>query len=191
MATETMSATAIRPLTYDDLLQTPEGDVNRYEIIAGEMVVSASPSKRHAWISLRLVRLMADYVEEHKLGEVFHAPVDVRLGRHDIVVPDIIFLSEERKHLFGTQLVDGAPDMIVEVLSPSTRSRDLTAKLHLYAEAGVQEYWIVDQNSGEITVYWRSHNRSYEHLPADGTKACSRVIPGFELNSTKLIAGLD
>lgn len=191
MATETMPTTATRPLTYEDLLETPEGDIYRYEIIAGEMIVSASPSKRHARISLRLVRRMADYVEEHNLGEAFHAPVDVRLGRHDIVVPDIIFLSAERSHVFGERLADGAPDLIVEVLSPSTRTRAVKVKLQQYVQAGVQEYWVVDPRSGKISVYWRTHERTYELLPAEDGTTRSRVIPGFEVNPADLVAGLD
>src|SRR5687768_1885365 len=111
-------------LTYEDLLGSPQDDANRYEILAGELFVSASPSKRHAWISFQLARRLADFVDEHGLGHVFHSPVDVRLTRNDIVVPDVIFLSLERKHLYGDQLVEGPPDLVVEVLSPSTRARD-------------------------------------------------------------------
>ena len=191
MATETMPTTATRPLTYEDLLETPEGDGYRYEIIAGEMVVSASPSKRHARVSFRLARLLADFVDEQNLGEVFHAPVDVRLGRHDIVVPDILFFTADRSHLFGERLADGPPDLIVEVLSPSTRSRDLRTKMRLYADTGVQEYWVVDPKMGKISVYWRTHERTYDLLPAEGTRARSQVIPGFEVDSAELIAGLD
>jgi len=191
MATETLRPTATRPLTYVDILETPVGESNRYEIIAGEMFVSASPSKRHAWISTRLFRWIADYAEQNNLGVVFHAPVDVRLTLHDVVVPDVIFLREERKHLFGEHFVDGPPDLIVEILSPSTRSRDVTAKKRLYAETGVQEYWVVDQVTADVTVYWRSHKGSYEVISAEDGKVRSRIIPGLEIISDKLLVGLD
>ena len=178
-------------LTYGDLLNTPQNDGNRYEILGGDLFVTASPSKRHAWICARPSRWMGTYVEKRKLGEVFATPVDVQLTMHDVVVPDILFLSQERLHLFDDQKIVGAPDLIVEVLSPSTRSRDLTAKLHLYAQTGVQEYWIVDQVSAAVTIYWRMPIGSYELLPSEQNKVKSRVIPGFELVSDELIAGLD
>lgn len=190
-ANEGAATTANLPLTYEYLLTTPEGDGNRYEVLAGELFATASPSKRHAWICTRLSRWMGTFVEENGLGEVFGTPVDVKLTHHDIVVPDVFFLRQDRLHLFDDKKVEGAPDLIVEVLSPSTRSRDLTAKMRLYAEVGVQEYWIVDQVSPEITVYARSPNGSFELVPTDPAHVHSRVIPGFELNSGKLIAGFD
>jgi Uma2 family endonuclease len=183
--------TAARPLTYQDLLETPEGDGNRYEILAGELIVTASPSKRHAWISFRLARRMADHVEQRSMGVVFHSPVDVRLTRYDVVVPDIIFLSAERRNIFGERFVDGAPDLIVEVLSPSTRSRDLTAKLQLYARTGVQEYWIVDPDTSDVTVYALSAQGAYELVPAVEGRICSRLLPEFELQTADLLSGID
>src|SRR5688500_10184635 len=101
---------ATRPLTYEDLLQTPVNDGKRYEIIGGEMVVTASPAKKHVRVSIRLILLFGNYVTEHSLGEVYPAPVDVRLTPYDIVVPDLIFLRSERLHIYGDQVVDGPPD---------------------------------------------------------------------------------
>ena len=188
MATATTARTS---LTYEDLIDTPHGDGKRYEILGGELFVSAPPSKRHAWISFQLALRLAEYVEQRALGVVFHAPVDVRLTHNDVVVPDVIFLSTARRHLFGEQRIDGAPDLVVEVLSPSTRSRDLTAKLQLYAQTGVQEYWIVDQVTATVTLYWRAPHGSYELISSESDRVRSRVVPGFELETTELIAGLD
>src|SRR5215211_2023253 len=187
MVTTTSKA---KPLTYADLLKTPKDDGNRYEILAGELVASASPSKRHAWMSFQFARKLADHVEKHGLGVVFHSPVDVRLSRNDVVVPDVIFLSTDRVHLYGEQYVDGAPDLVVEVLSRSTRSRDLTAKLRLYAQAGVQEYWLIDPDLGEITLYFRLPSGTYEVVGGNSDRARSRILFDFEVTTAELVEGL-
>jgi Uma2 family endonuclease len=134
---------------------------------------------------------MGNFVEQRNLGEVFSSPVDVRLTPYDVVVPDLFFLRTERFHLFDQWALSGAPDLIVEVRSPSTRSRDLTTKLHLYARTGVQEYWIVDPDTSTVTVYTLSASGAYELLPAHGGKVRSNVLSGFELDAHDLVKGLD
>lgn len=181
---------ATRPLTSDDLLQTPEGDGIRYELLGGELFVSASPAKRHTWILARLARLLGNHVEQRGLGEVFGSPIDVRLTKFDVVVPDIVFIRSERFHLFGEHFLDGAPDLIVEILSPSTRVRDRTDKLRLYARFGVPEYWIVDPESSGITVFVLSRPGSYEALDTSAGFR-STVLPDFELSPPTLFAGID
>ena len=131
-----MSAT-VGPMTYEDLKQMPQ-DGNRYEIVDGEPVVSPAPTLTHAEIVARLFFLIRAFVLQHKLGgRVFTAPVDVRLAALRIVEPDIVYVSRERRGIMADPaLIDGAPDLVVEVLSPSNRAYDQQVKFRLYAQAG-------------------------------------------------------
>jgi Uma2 family endonuclease len=184
-------ALASRPLTYGDLLQTPEGDGNRYELLGGELFVSRSTQRSHVFASTRLCFLLGKHVDQRNVGEVFHGPVDVRLTPYDVVVPDIIFLKKDRLHVFGDRLVDGRPDLIVEVLSETTRAQDQKDKLQLYARTGIEEYWIVDPDEQVMTVYALSARGTFDHVPAREGRIRSRVLPELELDVASLFAELD
>jgi Uma2 family endonuclease len=181
-------AAATRGLTYEDLLETPEGDGNRYELLGGELFVSRSPQRSHVFASSRLCFLLGNHVDQRNLGQVFHGPVDVRLTPYDIVVPDIIFLKTDRLHVFGDRLVDGRPDLIVEVLAPTTRARDQIDKAQLYARTGVEEYWIVDPDAHAVTVYALSVGGTLERMSAQVGKVQSRVLPELKLDVVNLFA---
>ena len=168
---------ATQPLTYKDLASTPEGDGNRYELLGGEMFVTPSPAKRHIFLTSRLFLLLSNHVLQNSLGHVFHAPVDVRLTPYDVVVPDILFLSAERANIFGDRLIEGPPDLVAEVLSPSTRSRDLETKRLLYARTGVSEYWIVDIDRSSVTVHILNAAGEFDILVATDGLIESRVLP--------------
>jgi Uma2 family endonuclease len=173
---------ATRPFTAEDILETPEGDGKRYELIAGELIVTASPSVRHAWIVSRIVRALDAFVGERDLGTIFGSPVDVRLTLFDVVVPDILYVRKERQILFGEHFLEGAPDLVVEVLSSSTRSRDLTEKMALYARMGIAEYWIADPEISRISIYGLTATGGYELLASEENRVVSRVLPGIELD---------
>src|SRR5579883_540461 len=119
-------------LTYEDLLETPD-DGKRYEIIDGVLYVSPSPSRVHQRLLLKLITLLAGWVEEHDLGEVFLSPFDVLLGIHDIVIPDIVYVSKERLGIVDEANVKGPPDLVVEIISPTSRRRDTVLKMQRYA----------------------------------------------------------
>ena len=134
--------------TYIDYKNTP--DDKRYELLDGELVVVPSPRTGHQKTLLKLgVRLVA-FVEERRLGEVYVAPFDVVLADTDVVQPDILFISNERAGIVTEDNVQGAPDLVIEILSPSTAERDRTFKRSLYAHHGVREFWIVDTNAGSV-----------------------------------------
>jgi Uma2 family endonuclease len=139
-------------LTYEDYLLFPE-DGRRHEIIDGEHFVTAAPFLRHQRLSWRLGGYFFKFLEEHPLGEFFQAPVDVLLSPHDIVQPDLLFVSAERAHILKKRYVRGAPDLVVEIVSESTRRRDQALKLRRYERFGVREYWLVDPDRGSVTVY--------------------------------------
>ena len=136
--------------TYADYCRLP--DDQRYELIDGEFYVAPSPWTAHQSSSFRLGRLMADFVERLLLGVVFMAPYDVILSDNDTLQPDILFVAESRRNIITHRACEGAPDLVVEVLSPSTSQRDLVLKRSRYAMFGVREYWIVNPATGTIEV---------------------------------------
>ena len=122
--------------------------LEHYELIEGELILVAAPPPKHQRVSGRLFRWFGDFLMPRDLGEVLYAPLDVRLGPESYVQPDLLVILRERAHLVGPHLVDGAPDLVVEIFSPSSRSIDQDRKLRLYARTGVRETWLVDIDAG-------------------------------------------
>jgi len=138
--------------TYNDYMNLTPPDSFGFQIIRGELVVSPSPKRRHQRTVLSLGRILDTYVNAHDLGEVFLAPFDVVLDAdypepENIVQPDLMFISKERLDIITDDNVQGAPDLVVEVLSDSTARYDRVGKMSVYAEFGVVEYWILDANA--------------------------------------------
>lgn len=144
-------AQASIPFRYEDYKSLPESETRRYELLGGELVMTPSPNTYHQGILMNLLRLMDTFVRNHQLGTVYLAPLDVVLGQ-DVVQPDLMFISKERANIIEVAEIRGAPDLIVEILSPSTAERDRTYKRTLYARHGVQEYWLVDPDTKTIEV---------------------------------------
>ena len=130
-------------LTYHDLWHTPE-DGNRYEIIDGEAYVTPPPLTGHQRALRNLGRILDRHVTKNDLGEVLYAPVGVVLEKPTAVQPDLIFVAKGRVAIIQEKAVFGAPDLVVEMLSPSTAARDRGLKKDLYARSGVQCYWLLD-----------------------------------------------
>ena len=126
-------------LTYEDLLLFPD-DGKRHELVDGEHYVTASPNIKHQRVSARLFAAMYGWLERNPVGEVFYAPVDVVLSDFDVVVPDLVYMSRARSsEVLTSAHVRGAPELIIEIGSPSTRGRDETIKRRLYERTGVSE----------------------------------------------------
>ena len=140
--------------TYKDYLDIPGDD--RYELINGEFILVSAPNTGHQTVEIRLGSRMYFFVEEdNDLGRVFVAPFEIVLTDPEginITQPDIIFVSKEREDIITRANIQGAPDLIVEILSPSTARLDRTTKRDLYARHGVREYWIADPESRTVTV---------------------------------------
>jgi Uma2 family endonuclease len=145
-----MSQGLTHKLDYDDLAHTPD-DNRRYELLDGVLFVSPSPRPLHQRVSKRLQRQLEAYFEDKGLGEVFNAPVDVILTMHDVVVPDLVVVTTPPQ--VTERAIEGAPTLIVEVLSPSTRMRDRKLKAERCAALGVAHYWIVDPVRKTIECY--------------------------------------
>lgn len=143
--------TARRKLTYEDYVLFPE-DGQRHEIIDGEHYVSPAPTPRHQIVSIELSSTLHAFVKSQRLGQVLAAPTDVLLSRHDVLQPDILFISNERASILTEKNIQGAPDLVIEILSPSTRRLDERLKLERYELLGVREYWIVDP-AGRVEVF--------------------------------------
>jgi len=171
-------------LDYDDLQDTPD-DGLRYEIIDGALYVTPSPRPRHQRISKRLQRQLEAYFEGRDLGEVFNAPVDVILDWHDVVVPDLVVVTLPAQ--VTERAIEGSPTLLVEVLSPSTASRDRKVKCQRYAEKGVQHYWIVDAAHRSLECY-RLGKTTYKHLfTAKGSTQVEHPdFPGLTLDLSAL-----
>jgi Uma2 family endonuclease len=165
--------------TYDDLLAIPD-DGNRYELIFGEIFMSPSPATKHQFVLGELNERFRDHVLKKALGVVFFAPVDVKFSMYSVVEPDLIVVSRERVEIVTEKNVDGVPDVVVEILSPSNRMQDLVRKAALYAQYGVPEYWIVDPETDRITVN-QLREGQYSPLPIRGGIARSTVLPGLKI----------
>lgn len=141
-----------KKLTYADYEKIP-ADSHRHEIIDGEWFMTPAPNLDHQTVVVNLTALLRDYVAGRKMGRVFVAPTDVVLSKNDIVQPDVLFVSKERLSVLGSRNLQGAPDLVVEVVSPSTAAIDRGVKLGLYDRGGVREYWIVDPSGKTVEIH--------------------------------------
>jgi Uma2 family endonuclease len=133
----------IPKLTYEDYCALPD-DGKRYEIIDGDLLATPSPVTKHQRASINLVFLIESYLRSRPLGELFAAPFDVLLDSHTIVVPDLVYVRNENRNVLTDKNIQGAPDLVIEILSPSTARVDRVLKLRKFADRGVAHYWIVD-----------------------------------------------
>jgi Uma2 family endonuclease len=181
----------LRPLTYEDLLDLPD-DGLRYEILGGELIVTPASTAGHQRVLGRLSRRFNEHVCRTEAGEAILGPFDVRLSRFDTVKPDIIFIGASQPPVSGDQnFIDFAPALVVEVISPTSRRIELVRKMALYANAGIQEYWVADPE-------WRTFAINVlavdEYIPVelatDGWLE-SRVLPGLRVDPAEVFAGLN
>jgi len=176
--------------TYSDYLKFPD-DGRRHELIEGAHLVTPAPDRRHQKISVRLLFAIESYLRAHPVGEVYTAPLDVILSDEDVVEPDLLFVSNARSAVLGTS-VHGAPDLVVEILSPSTRRTDEIAKRRLYDRAGVVEYWIVDPEIEVVKVHRRADDGTFprvaERSREAGDALTTPLLPGFSLDLAELFA---
>jgi Uma2 family endonuclease len=188
-----------RKLRYEDLAALPD-DGCRHELIDGEHFATAAPVPLHQRVLTRLAHSLSAHVAATGGGEVLIGPVDVVLSPHDVLEPDLIFVSDARSHLVTDKCVVGPPDIVVEILSLSTRRRDRTVKRRLYMEAGVLEYWIVDSGRGTVSVHRAAapaspttlstppgREESLELLAAQGGALESPLLPGWQLRLADLL----
>jgi Uma2 family endonuclease len=174
-------------LTYEDYCLLPN-DGKRYEIIGGELIVSPSPAEAHQNFLMNLAYYLVDFVKKHALGKVYVAPFDVVFSQFDVVEPDLLYISKERASIVTRANVQGAPDLVAEIISESSQKIDRATKLKLYGRFGVTEYWIMDPVACSVEVY-RSQGTGLElighRLREDSLT--SPLFPGLTLPLRKLI----
>jgi Uma2 family endonuclease len=179
-------------LTYEDFVDMPD-DGLRHELIDGDHYVTAAPNPKHQRVVTNVTYWIRSYLEEHPLGEVYVGPLAVVFTPANFVQPDLLYVSHERLHRYMTRReLTGAPDLVVEVLSPSTRHVDQGAKLRLYERFGVPEYWMLEPLRDAVRVYrWRDGRLV---LSAELVRAKSGspqvlttpLLPGLELPLTRI-----
>ncbi len=140
--------------TINDYMSTPNG--KRYQLLDGELILASSPTSKHQSISGQLYLTMTQFVTQSQLGRVWYAPLDVILSDHDVVQPDLLFVSSGRANIVTEANVQGAPDLVVEILSPATAQHDREYKRTLYSRHGVREYWLVDPEEDMVEVWTES-----------------------------------
>jgi Uma2 family endonuclease len=139
-------------LTYDDYCLLPN-DRNRYEILDGELSVTPAPATKHQTALGNLYRFLANYVVANQLGKLFIAPTDLILAATTVVQPDLIFIGSDRLHLVTDRAIEGAPTLVIEVLSPTTHRTDRVTKAQLYAKNSVTNYWLIDPDQQTVEAY--------------------------------------
>jgi Uma2 family endonuclease len=168
-----------RVADYDGLPDEP-----RCELLFGRLYLMSSPSLLHQVVAQLLVRHLDD-VAQAAGGNAFIAPLDVELADHSIVQPDVIYVSAGRRKTLQRRRIVGSPDLLIEILSPSSIGRDWIQKLMLYAESGIREYWIVDPKTRLIEFLVNEAGRFMIAMPAVG-KYRSQILPEVDLDVAEL-----
>jgi Uma2 family endonuclease len=169
--------------TYEDYLLFPE-DGRRHELIDGEHYVTPAPRTKHQAVVSNLLRTLATCVRDRRLGRVFAAPTDVVLSDLDVVQPDLLFISTARLSIMSDRCIQGPPDLVVEILSESTRKTDEIIKRKLYERFAVREYWIVDPELETVKVFAltdRGYIRSPELSREAGESLTTSLLPDFRI----------
>lgn len=173
------------PAALERFLALPEG--TPCQLIAGELVMSPAPIPLHQYIVGHFHWQLFQFVEAASLGQVFASPIDVQLNERSIFQPDILFLSKEKLALIGERMIEGPPNLVVEVLSPSSAYHDLRTKFRAYEQAGIEEYWIVDPERRSVEVFANREGKFQLRQEAEGEGAVQSVLlPGFSVELTSI-----
>ncbi|MDZ4702157.1 MAG: Uma2 family endonuclease [Rhodothermales bacterium] len=174
--------------TYEDFALLPEGAP--YQLIDGQLVVSPSPSTYHQTLLLRLASRIHRFCEDSGQGTAFIAPIDVYLSDTDVYQPDLVVVRAGGLAIVEPRLIRGAPDLVVEILSPSTAYYDLHQKKTAYERHGVVEYWVVDPIEQSVEVFERGHEGFVLLQRSAGAEAAtSRCLSGFHVELESLFQG--
>ena len=179
-----MKMARLKEWTYEEFMALPEGGPVRYEIIDGDLCMTPSPVSRHQKISKNLLFEIERFLRTNPLGEIFAAPVDVVFSQEppQVVVPDLVFVAAEHLSLITEKNLQGVPDLLVEILSPTTATIDRRVKHALYERVGVPEYWIVDPERNSVQVFRLSGGRYAEALKLGlGDRLETPLLPGLSI----------
>ena len=176
------SITDRKKITYADYLKID--DNNRYEIFNGELLMVPAPSTDHQEISRNIGSLIWSFVKQKGIGKVFNAPVDVVFDDDEVFQPDIVFIKSENQHIIRKSAIKGIPDLIVEIVSPSSAFYDMVEKKEVYRKYGVKEYWLVfpDEKVIEIFILGKEGYVEFCKSKKKGMVK-SNVLEGLEIDS--------
>lgn len=169
-------------------MELADNDPFIYELFEGEIMKRAAPSLVHQRISRKLLGKIDAFIEEKNLGEIFSAPVDLNLDEYNAFQPDLAFISNERSFLIEDgDYIHGAPDMVVEIISPGSIKKDRVIKKDLCERFAIREYWLVDPLNKSIEIYTMQADKYVLHdLQEIRGKISSTVLTGFELDLTHI-----
>lgn len=179
-----LTETASR-VSYQEFInrEVPDDDDHVYELLDGEIVKYSAPEPRHQIVSANLFRQIDNYVFNKKLGRVLYAPLSVMLGEHSAPQPDLLFVATKNLKIIEQKCVMGAPDLVVEIISPGSVVRDRVQKKEIYEKAGVPEYWIVDPKYFLVEVYQHTPSGYTLLHTAEGEGTVqSKVIKGLKID---------
>jgi Uma2 family endonuclease len=172
-------------LTVEDYRATPEGA--RYQLIGGELIMSPSPNLNHQQIIWNLSQIFGAFLKKNPIGRAFISPFDIYLSDHDVVQPDFLFVTNARLSILAEDGLHGAPDLAIEVLSPSTAQLDKKSKRILYARHGVKELWLVDPLLLQIQIYDFARDTAKPvHLVEENETLSSPLLPGLTISAAEV-----
>jgi len=174
----TATSTEKKRHTYEDYLKTPED--RRYELIEGDLLMTPAPVPNHQRILRKIAFILERFVTDNDLGEIFYAPCDVYFDNENVLDPDILFVSNEKAGIIGEKNIQGAPDVVIEILSESTAYNDIVKKKKIYARFGVKEYWISDPIEKTIEIF----------LPKNGVLESHKSFSQEQTLESPLLGGL-
>lgn len=166
-------------LTVEDYRALPEGPPYP-QLVDGELIMARMPNLRHQVVARNSFTLLDAFLTRQPIGEVFFAPVDVYLSEHDVVQPDVLFVSSANRHLLAADGVHGGPDLVIEIISAGNAQLEKRRKRPLYARSGVKEEWLIDLHVEQIHRY---------DFIVDAAKPV-RIVDTGESFETKLFPGL-
>jgi Uma2 family endonuclease len=162
-------------------------DNGNFELLNGQIYFMASPKPSHQRISLRLSYFLAACVIPNNLGEIFTAPMDVVFTEYDTFQPDLLFITKERLNIIGENKIEGSPDLVVEILSPSNDANEMSYKRHIYESKGVKEYWLINVEKQMLTLYKQIDNELRWQKDIQKNEVLkSEIIQGFELELSNI-----
>jgi Uma2 family endonuclease len=182
-------ATAANPLlTVENYKILPETGP-RYQLIEGDLYMAPAPNRYHQDISRNLEYILLEYLEENPIGKLYDASFDVYLDEYDVFQPDIVVVMNARLTILTDAGAEGAPEFVVEILSPKTARLDRDNKRRVYARTGVQELWIIAPESQTIEVYFLAQSAAEPHaIYGPDARLTSPLFPGLEFEAATIFA---
>ncbi len=175
-------------LTYEDYVALTPPDNGNYELHQGKIIFMASPTPTHQDIVTELCARLRLFASAQQLGKVYTAPLDVVFSPIDTFQPDILFISTARFSIIGEKKIEGAPDLVIEVLSESNIPKEMSYKKHIYESSGVEEYWLINLAKSTVTVYF---NVAGELMPVgifkNNDRVESQVLTGFAIGVSEIL----